>query len=63
MGCNKKSYKSRKIAKREMKRLNKNKALKKKLTNVYFCEEHNAYHLTSMPKKQSRNISRKKRNK
>jgi hypothetical protein len=60
--CHKQIYASRHDAKKSMAMLNrkfKNRGKKDKLNDVYFCDECQAWHITSMNKEQSRNITRK----
>lgn len=54
--CMKTCYRSRKDAKRVMKYLNRTKH--HEMTDAYYCEKCQAYHLTSMPKQKSRDFSR-----
>lgn len=57
MSCGKKTYATRQIAKNARRQLRKGGFL---MTNVYFCQDCQNYHLTSMNKKVSR--SKKRRN-
>lgn len=56
MSCGKKGYITRSEAKKNKKRLVK---LGHTITNIYYCEDCSYYHLTSMNKQQSRNITKK----
>jgi hypothetical protein len=58
-GCEKKCYTSRKEAKKAMKMMNHNYGFK--LTNVYYCLLCDHYHITSMSKKRSRKLNKKRR--
>lgn len=63
MDCSKKRYLTRSIAKEALKRANKeSRSLYSKLTNVYQCDECGYWHMTSIPKKKSRAISRHGKN-
>ena len=55
MSCDKHVFVTRKGAK-EYKR-NINTWAEKKMTNIYWCDKCSGYHLTTMDKKQSRNIT------
>lgn len=57
MTCGKRGYSSRKDAKRAIKYFN-TRFKDNNLTDVYWCEECSYYHLTSMPKQQSRDYRR-----
>lgn len=54
--CSKQCYISRKEAKKSMKNINKTKH--HGLTNSYFCEECQSWHLTSIGKQRSRDWTR-----
>lgn len=57
MKCQKAWYLTRSDAKKALKRINKNYVTEKELTNVYKCEC-GYWHLTSLPKQVSRDITR-----
>ena len=57
--CFKKSFRTRQLAKNRMKELNKTAHSDKKLNAVYYCEECQGYHFTSMEKERSREYTRK----
>jgi hypothetical protein len=57
--CNKKCFATRKEAKKFLKEANKVKRLAKELTNVYWCEGCNSFHVTSQDKERSREYTRK----
>ena len=54
--CKKKTYSSRKKAKKARRQMRLQKGWK--MTNIYYCEECQGYHMTSMDKRKSRAISR-----
>lgn len=54
--CPKKTYFTRKEAKKDMKEKNLHGM---DLTNAYYCGECSGYHLTSMDKKKSRKMNKK----
>lgn len=56
--CGKACHTSRKSAKKALDKINKEK--KHGLKDVYFCEQCQHWHTTSMPKKDSRKLSRHK---
>lgn len=56
--CEKRCFYSRGEIKKFIKEFNKEKRGDRKLTNSYFCEECQAYHATSIPKKKSRFFTR-----
>lgn len=59
MNCTKKRFSSRSMAKQALKKMNKScNSLYAKLTNVYECPECGYWHLTSIPKKKSRALTR-----
>lgn len=60
-GKSKARYVSKDEAKRAKKNINKSFS-KAKITNIYWCDPCAAYHLTSMPKEKSRNITRHNNN-
>ena len=59
MACTKKVFKTRKDAKKNVKKLNRLKIGAKPLTNSYYCAECDGYHNTSAPKKSSRDYTRR----
>lgn len=61
MNCQKRCYQSRAEAKRALKRINQLNG-DNNLKDVYWCEECQHWHLTSMTKKDSRNFTRRIRN-
>lgn len=58
MTCGKVTYTSRRQAKEAMKKMNHTNICQKKLTDVYFCDECQHWHLTSMGKRQSRRLKK-----
>ena len=56
--CHKVDYRSRKSAKAAMKRLNREE--KYSLNHVYFCDICSSWHVTSMDRKTSERINKKK---
>jgi hypothetical protein len=56
-GKGKQRYIEKSDAKAAKRQINKSYS-DKKITNIYWCEDCSAYHLTSMPKKKSRKITR-----
>lgn len=54
--CSKKSYLTRSEAKAAKKQVNKTR--KWGITNIYWCDDCRAYHLTTMAKEASRNKTR-----
>ena len=59
--CKKITFRSRKEAKTELKKINRNMK-NDKLKVVYYCNICQAWHHTSMNKKQSRNLTKKRNN-
>lgn len=59
MGCGKKSYPTKTIAKQAKKKLNKK--YKEKATNEYYCDICSGYHLTTMDKQESREMTRRRK--
>jgi len=60
MACGKKCYKSKSIAKKQIKLLNKTSKSDKKYTESYYCEECSNWHITSFNKERGRKINRNK---
>ena len=58
MICKKKPFQNRKKAKAVLKEIKKKKSSKRTEQAYYYCEECQAYHLTSMSKKKSRKLTR-----
>jgi hypothetical protein len=64
--CTKFRYKTRKAAKKEMKLINQNNRFHRfehKLTEPYWCDMCMCFHLTSLAKQRSRDLTRKKKKK
>lgn len=61
--CFKVCFHTRQEAKNRMKEINRKGVTKKPLNDVYFCEECKMYHLTSLTKESSRELTQKLKNK
>jgi hypothetical protein len=61
LSCVKKCFSSRQEAKKKVRELNRSGTLGKELTDVYYCNQCSAWHMTSMKKKKSRHLTRKSR--
>lgn len=58
-GLGKRRYVNKDDAKRAKKNINTTRFSAVKITNIYWCEPCSGYHLTSMSKSESREITRK----
>lgn len=61
MKCGKVPYFTRKEAKKALKDLNHTNLLDKKLTDVYFCDDCQMWHHTSIQARKSRHLKAKNR--
>jgi len=58
MGCSKIKYSSRAKAKKELKKIKKQKKSNRREKSLYYCDKCEAFHLTSYPKSKTRYFNR-----